>query len=207
MSHVTHPILTIGHSNLVLSDFLELLQQNLVTAVVDVRSQPYSRFNPAYGRESIKKSLRSNGIEYVFMGRELGARTSDPECYVDGQVQYGILARTNQFKEGIDRVVAGADRHCIALMCAERDPLQCHRAILVARVLNERGLSVSHIHSDGRLETHENAMRRLLNLVGLPTVDLFRTWAELLDEGLRLQESKIAYVNKNMARKQEIRNL
>ena len=206
VNHLKRPVFTVGHSNLALGRFLNLLHTHRVTAVADVRSQPYSGYNPSFNREDLRHSLASHGIAYIFMGHELGARSEDPGCYVGGRVQYRLLARTDLFKKGIERVIDGADRHRIALMCAEREPLHCHRAILVARILNEQGLSVGHIHPDGPLETHDSAMRRLLDLVGLPSVDLFRTWTELLDEGLRLQESKIAYVSKKMAAKKEISN-
>ena len=192
-------MLTIGHSNHTLDKFVALLQEHGVTAVADVRSTPYSRFNPTFNREAIESELKARGIAYIFLGRELGARSEDRSCYENGRVQYDRLARTELFREGIKRVVRGTARYRIALMCSEREPLQCHRALLVARLLDEQGIAVNHIHPDGRLESHDAAMRRLLELVGLQQPDLFRSESDRLEEGVKLQEARVAYLDKNMA--------
>lgn len=189
-------VLTIGHSNHSLETFVALLKRHQVTAVVDVRSVPFSRFNPQFNKESLERSLRQQQIHYVFLGRELGARSDDPTCYVDGRVRYDLLARTGVFVAGIERVIHGAERYRLALMCAEREPLECHRTLLVARALEKRGLQVAHILSDGTLESNAHAMNRLLDLTGLPHEDLFRSWEELVEEALSRQESKIAHVAK-----------
>ncbi len=193
MSPKTFPVLTVGHSAHTAERFIELLEQYGVTAVADVRTTPYSKFNPAFNLECIKRALQARGIAYIFLGRELGARSKDPACYVDGRVKYELLAGTDAFRRGVDRVAAGASRYHIALMCAEGEPLRCHRTLLVARVLAERGIAVRHIHTNGQLESHEAAMSRLLDLVGLPQTDLFRSRSDLLHEGLLLQEGKVAY--------------
>ena len=192
-------MLTIGHSNHTLDKFVALLQDHGVTAVADVRSTPYSRFNPTFNREAIESKLKVRSIAYIFLGRELGARSEDTSCYENGRVQYDRLGRTDLFREGIERVIRGAARYQIALMCSEREPLHCHRALLVARLLDERGIAVSHIHADGRLESHDAAMRRLLELVGLQQPDLFRSESDRLEEGVKLQEARVAYLDKNMA--------
>lgn len=189
-------VLTIGHSNHSLETFVALLKRHQVTAVVDVRSVPFSRFSPQFNKESLERSLRQQQIQYVFLGRELGARSDDPTCYVDGRVRYDLLARTEVFAAGIERVIHGAERYRLALMCAEREPLECHRTLLVARALEKRGLQVAHILSDGTLESNAHAMNRLLDLTGLPHEDLFRSWEELVEEALSRQESKIAHVAK-----------
>lgn len=188
-------VLTIGHSTLSISSFMALLRGHGVTAVADVRSAPYSRFNPQFNRESLADALCSNGIKYVFLGHELGARSKDPSCYENGRVQYQALARTSIFQEGIDRVLRGAREYRIALMCAEKEPLECHRTLLVARALAERGVAVQHILADGRAESHEAAMQRLLDAVDLPHEDLFRSNEELVAEALVRQERRIAYVD------------
>jgi uncharacterized protein (DUF488 family) len=132
-------VYTIGHSNHRIEKFIELLSAHNVTAIADVRSHPYSRFNPQFNREKLRTALRTAGAAYAFQGRKLGARSEDPNCYVNGKVQYDLLARTPLFKEGLARLVLGADSHRIALMCAEKDPLTCHRAILVCRHLVLKG--------------------------------------------------------------------
>src|SRR5215471_13851987 len=128
-------VYTIGHSTHSLPRFLELLGQHAITAVCDVRSQPYSRLHPQFNRGQLRDALRAAGSRYVFLGKELGARSTDKSCYCNGQVQYGRLAATDEFKHGLERVTKGSRAYRVALMCAERDPLHCHRAILVARQL------------------------------------------------------------------------
>jgi uncharacterized protein (DUF488 family) len=127
----TTVVMTVGHSNHPIEAFLELLARNRVTALADVRSMPYSRYQPQFNKDALARSLREHGIRYVFLGRELGARSEDPTCYVNGRVEYHRRAQTETFKSGIDRVVGGMNEHRIALMCAERDPLECHRTVSV----------------------------------------------------------------------------
>lgn len=188
-------VLTIGHSTHDLRSLVRLLGQHEVTAVADVRSVPLSRFTPQFNRGSVERGLHEAGIKYVFMGKELGARTEDTTCYVDGRVQYGRLAQTPEFVSGIERLVEGAQTERIAVMCTEGEPLDCHRTVLVARVLTEHGVTIDHIHGDGGMESHTSAMQRLMARFGLADADLFRTPAERLDEALSRQEHRIAYVN------------
>jgi len=188
-------ILTIGHSTHDLPGLVELLRQHDVTAVADIRSVPASRFAPQFNRGPVQKGLREAGIRYVFLGKELGASTHDSSCYVDGQLQYRRLARTSEFRSGIDRLMKGARTERITLLCAEGEPLDCHRTVLVARVLAEYGAVIGHIHPDGRLESHADAMERLMTRFQLAEPDLFRTPSERLDEALSRQEHRIAYVN------------
>lgn len=199
MSDHEHPVLTIGHSTHSIDAFIALLRQYGVTALTDVRSAPFSRFNPQFNKETLVRSLKAHGIKYVFLGRELGARSNDRSCYENGRVQYARLARTESFHSGLDRVMRGAHEHRIALMCAEKEPLECHRTILVARALVEHGVPVDHILADGRLETHGDAMVRLLAIVGLPHEDLFRSRQELIAQAVALQEERIAYVDQKLA--------
>jgi len=198
MSAARHPVLTIGHSTHSLEAFLALLRRHGVTALVDVRSAPYSRLNPHFNRESLEQSLKAHGITYVFLGPALGARSHDPSCYENGRVQYARLARTELFRSGLERVVHGANEYRVALMCAEKEPLECHRTLLVARTLAERGVVVGHILPDGGLESHEATMERLLDVVGLPHRDLFRSRDELIAEALVRQEERVAYVDKTL---------
>ena len=168
MSTAGNPVFTIGHSNHPLDRFVALLKQHGVTAVADVRSVPYSRFNPHFSGDSLQRSLVGQGIRYVFLGAELGGRPDDPSCYEGGRVVFGRLASTEAFRSGIERIVRGADAYRIALLCAEKDPLNCHRGLLVARALADRGVVVKHILADGSLEAHESTMERLLDVAGLP---------------------------------------
>lgn len=186
-------ILTVGHSTQDAEAFTALLRQHSVTAVADVRSSPYSRFNPQFNREALQRHLREKDIAYVFLGEELGARSNDPGCYSGGQVQFDRLARTALFQSGLDRAVDGAARYRLALMCAEKDPLDCHRAILVARELQRRGRQVEHILEDGALESHPDAIDRLLERLHLNQPDLFRSKEDLIEDAYRIQADRIAF--------------
>jgi uncharacterized protein (DUF488 family) len=130
MANVQPILYTIGHSTHSLEKFIALLKQQGITALCDVRSKPYSCMNPQFNRENLKRSLRENGIAYIFLGKELGARSEDPSYYVCGKVQYDRLARSALFQKGIIRVRSGMRDFRLALMCAEKDPLECHRTIL-----------------------------------------------------------------------------
>ena len=193
-------VLTIGHSTHSLDTFLSLLRLHSVTAVADVRSTPFSRYSPHFNRDSVESSLRADGIRYVFLGRELGARSDDPSCYEKGRVQYGRLAQTRLFSAGIERVIRGAKDYRIALMCAEKEPLDCHRTLLVSRDLERRGMQVAHILADGRLELHCAAMERLLDLTGVPHQDMFRSRDELVADAVARHELRVAYVDEKLAK-------
>jgi len=187
-------VFTIGHSTHPQELLIALLLQHGITALCDVRSKPYSRMNPQFNREELEKALLENGIAYRFLGKELGARSDDPICYEGGRVQYTRLAESDLFKQGVKRVIRGMNEGFrIALMCAEKEPLECHRSILVARHLEALGLQVQHIHADGELESHTSALRRLARTLRLPEEDLFHSREELLAEVYSRQEARIAY--------------
>lgn len=197
-------IYTVGHSTHAIEKFLDLLDCNGVTAVADVRSVPFSRYNPQFNKEALSVELKKRGIAYVFLGKELGARSDDPSCYEGGMVCYDRLARTSVFKAGIERVLRGVQKYRIALMCAEKEPLDCHRTLLVSRALEQHGVSIVHILEDGSTEAHPQTMSRLLGLVGLPQVDMFRSHDELVATACKLRERKIAYVNDALARQERV---
>jgi uncharacterized protein (DUF488 family) len=149
--------------------------------------------NPQFNRESLKASLKAADIKYVFLGKELGARSDDKSCYRNGRVQYDLLAQTPLFKQGIERVINGAKEYRIALMCAEKEPLDCHRTILVSRALGELNVSVNHILGDGRLEEHERAIDRLVERLRVPTTDMFRDFSEVVADAYARRGNEIAY--------------
>lgn len=162
----TKLIFTIGYAQLNATSFVRLLDLHGVNAVCDVRSNPFSRSNPDFSQLRLKSWLKANEINYVPLCRELGARPRDRAVYVDGCVNYGLLASTDYFERGLERILTGVDRFNIALMCAERDPITCHRTILVARSLAGRGIEIEHIWDDGRIEPHEDAINRLARSLG-----------------------------------------
>jgi uncharacterized protein (DUF488 family) len=148
-------VYTIGHSNHPVARFIELLRGAGITAVADVRSIPHSRRWPQFGRARLERSLAETDIAYVYLGAELGGRPGDPSLLSDGKPDYGRMAATPAFAAGLDRVVDGAQRYRIALMCAEREPLECHRFLLVSPHLLQRGVAVRHILADGTIEPNE----------------------------------------------------
>jgi len=197
---MTDCIFTIGHSTHSIDAFIALLRHHGVSAVGDVRSHPYSRFVTQYSRESLKAALADAGIAYVFLGRELGARSNNPACYRQGKVQFVRLANEPNFSEGISRVRQGMERYHIALMCAEKDPLDCHRALLVARKLFEAGIPVNHILADGKIESHETMESRLLRACKLPEGDMFKPREEFIVEAYSIQEGHVAYQDEAMTK-------
>ena len=193
-------VFTVGHSTHALEDFVSLLKQHGVDAIADVRSVPYSRWQPQFNRGDLAEALKNRGIAYVFLGKELGARSDDPQCYENGRVQYRSLVETPLFQSGIKRVRDGSRHRRIALMCAEKDPLDCHRTILVARELVASGLNVTHILEDGSLEPHDETLKRLSEQLRLPAQDLFLTPEELKDRAYAAQEQRIAYVDEEVTK-------
>jgi uncharacterized protein (DUF488 family) len=191
-------LFTIGHSNHRMFDFLRLLLSHGINALVDVRSNPYSRLHPQFNRKVLAADLRKAKIAYVFLGQELGARRVETACYVEGRADYGSIAKLPIFQEGLQRVREGIRQYRIALMCAERDPIDCHRVILVCRHLRKEGITLQHIREDGSLETHAELERRLVDRLEIEP-DLFngtQDFEQLVEKAYDLQGERIAYVKK-----------
>jgi uncharacterized protein (DUF488 family) len=187
-------LFTVGHSNHELPAFLALLAQHGITAVADVRSQPTS-WLPHFDRAQLTAALREAAIDYVFLGQELGARRSERDCYEDGRANYERIARLPAFQQGLARLRTGIKKHRICLLCAEKEPLDCHRTILVCRHMREQRMKIQHILADGTLEDHADTERRLLTLTDVqPTLfepDL--TLAELLEQAYEIRGREIAF--------------
>ncbi len=166
-------ILTVGYGNRDIEAFVALLRRYGVEVVCDVRSTPYSARYESFNRETLRALLRDSRIKYLYLGELLGARPSDPDLYVAGRASYEAMERSSIYRQGIERLETGMDSYRIAVMCAEKDPLDCHRAVLIGRMLVRDGLSVQHIGSDGELESHVTLERRMLNRYGLLQGSLF----------------------------------
>jgi uncharacterized protein (DUF488 family) len=186
-------LFTIGHSDHELATLVELLRRHKAEVVADVRSQPYSARFPQFNKELLERGLRENGVQYVFLGRELGARRDEAECYVDGLARYDLVAKTVTFAKGLDRVRNGLGKYNVALLCAEKDPLTCHRTILVCRHLRGLGFPIQHIHEDGSLESHEAAEERLLQITGDAEPFWFASRQNQIERAYDRQGLKIAY--------------
>ncbi len=164
-------ILTIGHSNHGLALFLALLEGAQVSAIADVRSRPVSRWVPHFNRERLEAALAEQGIAYRFLGRELGGRPGDPALMKGGKPDYAAMARAPAFAEGLARVIETGANEKVALLCAERDPIDCHRFLLIGRELAARGVTVAHILPSGELEPQAETEARAGDG---PLPDLFR---------------------------------
>jgi uncharacterized protein (DUF488 family) len=196
-------LFTIGHSNHTAEHFLGLLQRHAIRAVADVRSTPFSRRNPHFNRERLEESLAAHGIAYLILGRELGARASDPAVYRDGRVDYALLAATPLFQAGLEQLLEVALHQRVAILCAEKEPLDCHRAILVARHLAARSVSISHILADGALEPHVATEERLVALARTAPPPLLASKAERIAALARAYEIRgraVAYSGPPRAR-------
>jgi uncharacterized protein (DUF488 family) len=171
--------------------FLDLLRDSRVTAVADVRSAPVSRFVAHFNKAALAASLAESGIAYIFLGKELGrflgkelgGRLEQPELFGDGVADYERMAERPSFRHGIERLIKGAGDERIAVMCAEADPVDCHRCLLVGRALVEAGIDVAHTLPSGEFIPHAEIEDRLLGLAGLGEADLI-----LGDRGKRLGE-------------------
>ncbi len=184
---------TIGHSNHTEEKLLALLRMHHITAVADLRSSPYSRFAPQFNRELLGKTLAGNQIAYVFLGNHLGARPNDPLCYRNGTIDFSRLCQTDYFQEGLDRLRTGASRFNIAVMCSEKDPIECHRMILVCRHLRAPDMVIRHILENGALEDNCDAEQRLMAHLKMAPADLFKSAEELVEDAYDKQGGRIAF--------------
>ncbi len=193
----TH-VFTVGHSNHTVDHFIEMLQSHQVSVIADVRSVPYSRFAVQFNKDPLRQALAEAGIHYVFLGNELGARSKDPNCYEHGRVIYDRLAQTDLFLSGLSRLSQGIESESVAIMCTEKDPLDCHRTLLVARALVERHFTVDHILAVGKAESYEDSLLRLLNKSKRAQPELSTSEEELIDLAMKAQEERIAFVDKEL---------
>ena len=181
MSQREAAVFMIGHSSHPLEVFLDLLARHRVSVLADVRSAPYSRFNPHFNRESVAGALKAREIEYMYFGR----------------VCYDRVARTRDFGRGLLNVTNTAKNHRVALMCAEKEPLDCHRTLLIAQALAGQGVSVQHILADGTLEDHADTMSRLLQQQDLrPEGDMFATREESISLAIEHRARQVAFATR-----------
>jgi uncharacterized protein (DUF488 family) len=190
-------LFTIGHSNHSLDFFLELLVSYRISTIADVRSSPYSKYSPHFNKDVLDSVFRKNGINYTFLGRELGAQRSEDDCYFDGKAKYERIAQLPTFQRGLEIVLQEVEKNRIAFMCAESDPISCHRTILVCRELKKTcpNLKITHILGDGTEESQEASEKRLINLHKLQP-ELFggmTSTSGLIEKAYDLQAEKIAY--------------
>ncbi|MDD2672431.1 MAG: DUF488 domain-containing protein [Syntrophales bacterium] len=191
-----YDLFTIGHSTHSVEYFLEMLTSHRIAAVCDVRSNPYSRHAPQFNRESLRTGMEKRKISYLYFGTELGPRSKDPNCYEGDRVQYSRLAGTDLYRQGLDRLRREIASRPAALMCAEKDPINCHRMILVCRSLRKFGLRMAHILANGSLEDNTAAEVRLIRRLKIPAGGLFEDDRTRIEKAYDLQSFRIAYRRK-----------
>ncbi len=164
---------TIGHGNRKPEDFLTLLKDFGIEYLIDVRSQPYSKFNPKFNQTDLKYFLERNNVKYVFMGDTIGGRPKDNSCYdIEGKVDYEALKTKNFFLQGIDRLKTAYNKDInVVIMCSESKPCECHRTKLIGRVLNRENVILKHIDEHGKLKDQATVINELNK--GLSEIDLF----------------------------------
>ncbi len=191
-------LFTIGHSSHDLGDFLAVLINHNVKTLCDVRSRPGSMRFPQFNREPLEALLTSAGLRYKFLGEALGGRPADPRVYhPDGLVDYAVRRKSPEFAEGVDQLLELLSAESTVLMCAEEDPLQCHRFLMICPALLERGVVPAHIRRGGILESQRDAEDRLLELhdrTAFATGSLFVSERDLaIEEALQLQAKEFAF--------------
>lgn len=184
-------VLTIGHSNHEIETFVDLLRQYGVSALADVRSVPASRRFPQYDQAALRAILEAAGVRYVFLGDGFGARPRDAACYSGGRADFDRIRASGTFATAMERLKRGAQTHAVCLMCAEREPADCHRTWLVAEALREAGLPVRHILADGSAEAHDALLRRVAG-GDLVSGSLFGDEDEVLSAIARREALRIA---------------
>ena len=170
---ISKPIFSIGHSNHPFGHILGLLRRHHVEAVADVRSRPYSRFVPHFSKGSLERLLRAEGMGYLYLGTELGGKPVRGEAPAAGD--YASRVAEPGFRAGIEQLSAAAREQRVALLCRERDPLDCHRFHLICRYLRPLGPDIRHILPSGALEPQDATERRLLERVEALTLPLFES--------------------------------
>lgn len=186
---------TIGHSNHEASHFIELLKIHKINCLGDVRSSPYSKFTPQFNKENLDADLKRENILYVYLGNKLGGRYLDPALlYSNGVVNYNKVMEQEEFCAGINNVIGNIKKGFkIALMCAEKNPLDCHRFLLVARALSNKGVRMKHILEDGKVVLNEDLEKQLLQKYK-SEFDQFSLFQESLSEKKTIEE---AYQRRN----------
>jgi uncharacterized protein (DUF488 family) len=152
-------IFTVGYGSRSIEDFISLLRSRRIDSLIDVRTYPYSRFQPAFSIDPLKSVLSKAGVRYAFMGESLGGRPDDPSCYVDGRVDYGLCRERPIYKDAIERIRrAVSARPGLALMCSEARPQDCHRAKLIGASLADLGIEVIHLDESGSERTQDDVL-------------------------------------------------
>ena len=190
-------IFTIGHSSLGIIEFIQLLLANQIEFLVDVRSTPYSKLYPHFNRNPLEVSLMKNSIKYLFLGDSLGGRSNNVNDFSKGRIMYKKIAEKEEYMSSINTIIQNSSKYRIVLMCSEKEPLECHRTLLISRSIETLMVKILHIQRDGQIESQTETIQRLLKIWKLDTPNLFGEDSERIDEAFARQESKHAYFDEN----------
>lgn len=192
-------VFTIGYSGFLFEDFIRVLKYYHINSVIDVRSQPYSKIHPEYNKEQLSSALRGVRIYYKNYRKEFGARQLDPFLYPNGYLDFTLFSKTTPFQEGMDRIINAMPLgYRFVFLCSEKDPITCHRCIMVARSFYQRNIEVKNILSDCTFETQEQIENRLVDLYfqDRDQLSLFEPqlpWDEMVKQSYKKQNEKIGY--------------
>ena len=192
------PLFTVGHSNLDFEQFVKLLRDCAVKLLVDVRSRPQSSRFPQFSQPGFERLLAAEGIAYLFLGDELGGRPDDPDAYrPDGLADYRSRRKSYAFRAGLERLLKELEVHTLVMMCAEEDPLECHRFLMICPELVQAGIQPLHIRKGSRIEMEEAAENRLLDAAGFGAVAVNTLFPEArleaLEKAYELQAEKFGF--------------
>ena len=163
---------SIGHGNKGIEQFIQELQSFDIQYLADVRSKPYSKWNPEYNQAPLKVRMREAGITYMYMGDVLGGIPVDSSCYTDGHIDYSKMAEKETFIKGLQRLITANDKQInLAVMCSESEPSMCHRSKLIGQELMKRGIMMNHIVGIGVVKSQQSIICELNKGYGLE--DLF----------------------------------
>ena len=191
-------LFTLGHSDLDFDQFVELLLKCRVQLLADVRSRPYSSRFPHFSQPVFQRMLEAEGIGYLFLGEELGGRPDDPDAYRrDGLVDYRARRKSYAFRAGLERLIAEQEKCGVVLMCAEEDPLECHRFLMICPELVREGIQPLHVRRGCRINTQEDAENRLLKTHGFDGIANHTLFPQVRDDALEqayeMQAQKVAF--------------
>lgn len=192
-------IYTIGYSSFQKDDFIAVLKEYGINSVIDVRSSPYSAFHTDYNKEILQKTLKDNNIFYRNYKNEFGARQTDRQYYPEGYLSFSLFVKSEAFQSGMNKIINAIPLgYTFALMCSEKDPLTCHRTIMVAREFHKNNIGIKHILSDKTTISQEDIENRLVKMYfsDRDQVSFFgetKSFEELVDDAYEIQNRKIGY--------------
>lgn len=190
---------TIGYGNMQLDEFINLLLVTRVNYLVDIRTTPFSKYKPAFNKQNLQEALLKKGITYLWLGDSLGGRPSDDSCYFEnGTVDYVKTSQTEAFKAGMEKLLDLRIPYNVAIMCTEKEPSECHRFLMVSRVLSEKGYDVTHVLGIKKYVLQKELEKKIMNIHYGENIQMtfFSDDDDILSNSYLKQSEKFAYRRK-----------